>query len=152
MYCTLSVIFCRLVKQIVSSGVTVLGGVSFKAHSPPVIEALRQCLCSHGLALPCGSITTVYRVAIQGNVYYGKSYERVKKRNSYTIVYLSNGIKQYVHRLLCVCSRKGLCNFKTFKRPTCYLWITFQHCNTCFICACRERRFSWSMFCWLYFR
>lgn len=82
-------------KQLVSSGVNVLGGVSLKVHSPSVMEALGQCLCSHGLDIPPGLITTVYRVEIQGKVYYSKSYERVKKRNNYTIVYLSSGNKQY---------------------------------------------------------
>lgn len=77
------------------SGVTVLGGVSLKVHSPSTMEALRQCLHSHGLDIPVGLIPTLYRVEFQGKVYYSKCYERVKKRNNYTIMYWSSGTKQY---------------------------------------------------------
>lgn len=71
--------FCRFVKQTLSSSVTVLGGVSLKVLSPVVSEALACCLNSYRLDMPPGPIATVYRVEIDGNVYYSKSYQRVKK-------------------------------------------------------------------------
>ena len=85
--------FCRLVKQTVSSGVTVLGGVTLKVHSPMVIHAM--CIRASGLDLVSNSVPTLYRVEMHGDVYYSKSYQRVTKRNSYTVFYLVNGRTKY---------------------------------------------------------
>lgn len=40
-----------------------------------------------GAQLPGAHVPTVYRIEIHGSVYYSRQYERVTKRNSYTIQY-----------------------------------------------------------------
>ena len=45
--------------------------------------------------MPTGLIASVYRVRIQGSLFYSKSYQQVKERNSYTIMYLSSENKHY---------------------------------------------------------
>lgn len=86
----------RVVKQAVTSEVHVLGGVSRKVVSPCVLLALEECLRSCGLKLPPGPLTTVYRVELRGNLCYSMQYQRVKKRNSFTIAYLDqDGLNKF---------------------------------------------------------
>lgn len=68
-------------------------------------------LHKNDLAVPCGPLTTVYRVEFQGVVYFSRAYQRVKKRNSYTVLYRSGeqeklGIIEYYlflhHRIIAV--------------------------------------------------
>lgn len=58
-----------------------------KVPLPSVTRAIADCLEKEGLTLPDGPLTTMYRAEIKKNVYYSKQYERVKKRNSFTICY-----------------------------------------------------------------
>lgn len=54
---------------------------------PSILSTLAEFLNSCGLELPQGQLTTLYWVEVQGTVFYSRWYERVKKRNSYTVVY-----------------------------------------------------------------
>ena len=72
-----------------NSEVTVLGGISVKLASPQVLHALKECLRLNGMATVVFSpLKMVYRVEVRGKLCYSRQYQRVKKRNSFTIVYL----------------------------------------------------------------
>ena len=62
-----------------------------------MLQALNHCLNSNGLEPAAStSVATLYRVDILGKIFYSRSYQRVKKRNSYTVSYISShGDKQY---------------------------------------------------------
>ena len=70
----------------VFGGTSILGGVTLKFVSPDVQEALMEMFEGQGIDIS-GSLTTFYRVDIHGTVFYSRQYQRVKKRNSYTIAY-----------------------------------------------------------------
>ena len=73
-----------------------IGGVSLKVLLPSVLHALSVFLTAHGLDVPTSPHTTLYRIEISGSVYYSRTYQCVKKRNSYTIVYRDdNGARQF---------------------------------------------------------
>lgn len=93
----------RIITQAVSSGVNVVGGISLRpVHMLP--SALIQFLESNDLETPPDTITVVYRVELRGAMYYCMGYERMKKRNSYTVAYLDcDG-----------CNRFGLIEFFIF--------------------------------------
>ena len=42
----------------------------------------------HNLVLAPGQLVTMYRIEIRGTIYYSRQYQRVKERNSYTIIYM----------------------------------------------------------------
>ena len=44
---------------------------------------------------PPALLPTVYRVEYRGEVYYSQQYQRVKKRNSYTVAYSDSGAKRF---------------------------------------------------------
>ena len=76
---------CFATKEAITTEVSVLGGITLK---PPCDkDALTDFLHRNELAFPCGTRTTVYRIEFQGVVYFSKAYQRVKKRNSYTVLY-----------------------------------------------------------------
>ena len=81
--------------QRVTSEVRVLGGVSQKVLLPSVLQSLSTFLNACGLDFPPGPYTTVYRAEVRGVEYYSRAYQRVKKRNSYTISYSDNGTKKF---------------------------------------------------------
>lgn len=61
-----------------------VGGVAIKTFAPDILSAVTHCVLEEGLGgLPDGALTTIYRVEIDGILYYSKQYERVSKRNSY---------------------------------------------------------------------
>ena len=74
-------------------GIAILGGIAFKIHQPTAVASINQCLSTEGLdelpgaQLPGAYVPTVYRIEIYRSVYYSRQYERVTKRNSYTIQY-----------------------------------------------------------------
>ena len=79
--------YISVIKQTVADGVHILDGVSLQMVLPSVMSALEEYLRACYLELPTGQLLTMYRVEIQGAVYYSRQYKRVKKRNSYTIHY-----------------------------------------------------------------
>ena len=81
-------VFYRAPKQVIASDITVLGGVTLKTPLPTDADALSDFLLNYELRLPPGPLTTIYRVEFQ-------AYERVKKRNSYTVMYCSNGQERF---------------------------------------------------------
>ena len=85
-------VFYRAPKQV---DITVLGGVTLKTPLPTDADALSDFLLNYELRLPPGPLTTIYRVEFQGVTYYSRAYERVKKRNSYTVMYCSNGQERF---------------------------------------------------------
>ena len=87
--------FYRAPKQVIASDITVLGGVTLKTPLPTDADALSDFLLNYELCLPPGPLTTIYRVEFQGVTYYSRAYERVKKRNSYTVMYCSNGQERF---------------------------------------------------------
>ena len=91
--CVFSV--CRVIRQEVTPGVSILGGLSQKVLVPADVEALSKYLSARGLNVPPNPHTTLYRINFRGHTYYSSQYERVKKRNSYTIAYLDNGVRKY---------------------------------------------------------
>ena len=72
-------------KQTVSKEVNFLGGVTLKVLLPSMAQVLATYLEGEDLTLPAGPVTTVYRAEINGYFYYSRQYQRVKKRNSYTV-------------------------------------------------------------------
>ena len=84
-YC--NIFLCSVIKQTVTQGVRVLGGVSLQMPLPSVLSTLAEFLHSYGMELPQGQLMALYRVEVRGVVFYSRCYERVKKRNSYTVVY-----------------------------------------------------------------
>lgn len=80
--------FCRITSQAVTSEVSILGGITLKVPLPSDADALAHLLCKNDLELPSGPLTTIYRIEFKGTVYFSRAYKRVKKRNSYTILYL----------------------------------------------------------------
>lgn len=76
------------VLQVSQFWVTVLGGILLKILPPLNSDALKQYLYSSELNLTSSSIAMLYHVEIKGEVYYSRSYQRVTKRNSYTILYM----------------------------------------------------------------
>ena len=97
--------FYRAVKQRVSSCVNVLGGVSLAAIQPFVLQMLSEFLDEHGLNMPPGPHTTLYRIDMNGSTYYSRKYQRVRKRNSYTIAYLESRKFAFIDCFLHVCNR-----------------------------------------------
>lgn len=81
-------IVCRINKQAVTSEVNVLGGVTLQVALPSIIHALAEYLRTHNLVLAPGQLVTMYRIEIRGTIYYSRQYQRVKKRNSDTIIYM----------------------------------------------------------------
>lgn len=77
----------RTTKVSVIPGTSVLGGVTLKVLSPNVHSALTNLFTAEGLDVPFGSVTTFYRVEFKGIILYSRQYQRVKKRNSYTVSY-----------------------------------------------------------------
>ena len=45
--------------------------------------------------VPCRPLTTVYRIEFQGVVYFSKAYQRVKKRNRYTVLYQNDEQEEF---------------------------------------------------------
>ena len=68
-------------------GTNVLGGVTLKVLAPDVHILLTNLFSADDEPVPLGSITTFYRLQLKGTVLYSRQYQRVKKRNSYTISY-----------------------------------------------------------------
>lgn len=85
----------RIIKQAVTAEVSVLGGLCLKPLLPSVEQVLGEFLQRNSLELPSGPLTTVYCAEYQGNLYFSRQYQRVKKRNSYTVVYSDGEAKQY---------------------------------------------------------
>lgn len=86
----------RLTKQIISQGVSIHGGVSLKTHQPAIISAVENGL---GLDLEIGDrLKTVYRVEMNGCMYYCKEYQRVKKKETVTL--FATSVKQSKSLLL----------------------------------------------------
>lgn len=77
----------RVTKQAVNADVNTLGGVSLKTPIPSEENVLKDFCRDNELEFPCGPIPTVYRIEFKGVIYYSRTYKRVKKRNSYTIIY-----------------------------------------------------------------
>lgn len=50
---------CRVIKQTVSPGLSVLGGISLKVLLPSVVHANAEFLNAHSLDLPAGPLPTV---------------------------------------------------------------------------------------------
>lgn len=88
---------CSVTKQAVSEGVRVIGGVSLQVPLPSVLCALSDFSQRHSLEVSPGQLLTMYRVEVRGTVFYSEQYQRVKKRNSYTVIYCGNkfGLIQY---------------------------------------------------------
>ena len=80
-------IICSIIKQTMAENVRVLGGVSLTLPLQSVISALTEL---PDLEMPRGQFMTIYRIELQGTVFYSQQYERVTKRNSYTVVYRDN--------------------------------------------------------------
>ena len=81
-------IYCKLKKQTVDNGIYVLGGVGLKTLMPNILTSIEECLQTENLGeLPEGALPTVYRADINGSLYYTRQYERVMKRNSFTVSY-----------------------------------------------------------------
>ena len=79
--------------QTLSSEVNVLGGVSLRVL---LLHALKECLFCNGTSVLPGPLKTVYRVEVRGKLYYSRQYQRVKKRNSFTVAYLDcNGLNKF---------------------------------------------------------
>lgn len=87
--------FCRITKQAVTAEVSILGGITFKVPLPSDADALTDFLHKNDLELPSGPLTTIYRIEFKGTVYFCRSYKRVKKRNSYTVLYLDDGQEKF---------------------------------------------------------
>lgn len=65
-------------------------------------DPLKDFILSNNLVLPPTSITIVYRVELRGITYYSRQYERVTKRNSYTIAYLdTDGCNRFALIIFC---------------------------------------------------
>ena len=77
----------RVPKVSVLPGTNVLGGVTLKVLAPDVHILLTNLFSADDEPVPLGSITTFYRLQLKGTVLYSHQYQRVKKRNSYTISY-----------------------------------------------------------------
>lgn len=89
-------IFHRVIKQAMTPDVSVLGGVTLQVALPCIMHALQEYLHVYNLALPPGQLVTMYRIEVRGTLYYSRQYQRVKKRNSYTIAYLDrNKLKKF---------------------------------------------------------
>ena len=61
-------------------------------HVPCVIAALTALLETE---LPAGLLPTVYRAEYKGQLYFSRQYSRVKKRNSYTVIYCDGGRQHF---------------------------------------------------------
>ena len=83
--------FCRITNEAITAEVSILGGITLKVLLPSDADALAHFLHKNDLELPSGPLTTIYRIEFKGTVYFCRAYKRVKKRNSYTILYLDNG-------------------------------------------------------------
>ena len=93
----------RLVTQVITRGVTVLGGITFRVLSPNVLQALNHCLRSTGLEPVSNAVATLYRVNIKGEVFTSRAYQRATKRNSYTVSCIRNNSKEYAFVEYYVC-------------------------------------------------
>ena len=81
--------YYRIIRQAVTSEVNVVGGISLRPLQllPPTLGLF---LDANNLEHPPNSVTVIYRVELRGVMYYSMGYERVKKRNSYTVAYLDS--------------------------------------------------------------
>ena len=66
-----------------------------KIPLPSVKEALEDLLGRNNMELPSATLTVTYRAECQGITYYSRQYTRVKKRNSYTVMYMDSGVKHF---------------------------------------------------------
>ena len=95
-YNTIYIYAYRLKKQTVDKRISVLGGVTLKLFTPNVVSSINDCLHAEGLGeLADGALPTVYRAEINGFVYHSRQYERVTKRNSFTISYKHNNTHHF---------------------------------------------------------
>ena len=62
---------------------------------PCIMEALEDLLQRNNMELPSAPLTVAYRAECQGIAYYSRQYARVKKRNSYTVMYWDSGVKHF---------------------------------------------------------
>lgn len=95
--CYVSFVFaCRAIKQNVSPEVCILGGMASKHLNPVDAEALLMFVSARGLDVLHGHAhVAVYRIEVRGHTYYSRMYKRVKKRNSYTVLFNSDGVTKY---------------------------------------------------------
>ena len=77
----------RVMKQLITEETAVLGGTTLKMPNPQDTAALEDFFQN---PLPPGPLATIYRAEHRGTVCYSRQYERIKKRNSYTIMYRNN--------------------------------------------------------------
>lgn len=72
----------------------IVGVVSLITPPPVVVQCLREYLQNCGMAVTLSDgckVQTFFRLLIRDNLYFSKNYGRVKKRNSYTIIYKISG-------------------------------------------------------------
>ena len=93
--CSCVYLFYRVIKQAIAAEVGVLGGISLQTPMPCDAVALTNFLHKHELELPSGQLTRIYRIEFQGVIYYSRTYQRVKKRNSYTVLYQSDAQERF---------------------------------------------------------
>jgi hypothetical protein len=89
----------RIAKQALTDGTAIVGGTTLLFIDPAVVELANECLCSldtGGVSCnPARRVRVLYRVEISRQL-YSSHYNRVKRRNSYTVMYTNNdGIDKF---------------------------------------------------------
>ena len=93
--CDLQHFFFRISKQPLTENTAIVGGTTLLFLDPTVVHLVNEflhCIDANGVILctPERRVRVLYRVEISGQLYSSAHYNRVKRRNTYTVMYTDN--------------------------------------------------------------
>lgn len=78
---------CRVKRQHLHDDVYALGGISVTTLDVQALHQVNLWLCAHGRDPVNGAVQVFYRLLLRQQVYFSSCYGRVRRRNSFTILY-----------------------------------------------------------------